>query len=286
MTGLGYVDPMPTVLDVRPADRDGPAEAGRLLRSWRERRRLSQLELAGRAGVSARHLSFVETGRSRPTAEMVLRLCGRLDVPLREQNRVLLAAGFAPAHPVHALAEPEMSAVHDAVERVLEAHVPYPALVIDQAWDLVAANDPVYGLLAGVSPRLLEPPVNVVRLTLHPDGLAPRIGNLGQWRAHLLDRLAHDLAASGDARLEELLEEAGGYPGPADPGSGSGALVVPLRLRTADGDELSLFSTTTVFGTPREVTLSELAIESFYPADTRSRSLLTALAGGVSGPPG
>jgi transcriptional regulator with XRE-family HTH domain len=286
MTGPGYVEPMSTVLDARPADRGGPAEAGRLLRAWRERRRLSQLELAGRAGVSARHLSFVETGRSRPTAEMVLRLCGRLDVPLREQNRVLLAAGFAPAHPVHALAEPEMSAVHDAVERVLEAHVPYPALVIDQGWDLVAANDPVYGLLADVSPRLLEPPVNVVRLTLHPDGLAPRIGNLGQWRAHLLDRVAHDLAASGDPRLEELLEEVAGYPGPADPGSGGGALVVPLRLRTAGGEELSMFSTTTVFGTPREVTLSELAIESFYPADARSRSLLAALAGGVSGPLG
>jgi hypothetical protein len=197
---------------------------------------------------------------------------------------VLLAAGFAPAHPLHALAEPEMSAVHDAVERVLEAHAPYPALVIDQAWDLVSANDPVYALMAGVSAWLLEPPVNVVRLTLHPDGLAPRIGNLGQWRAHLLDRVGHDLAASGDGRLEELLEEVGSYPGPVDRGSGTGGLVVPLQLRTADGAELSMFSTTTVFGTPREVTLSELAIESFYPADTRSRSLLAALAGGVSGP--
>jgi transcriptional regulator with XRE-family HTH domain len=262
-----------------------PPHAGRLLRGWRERRRLSQLELAGRAGVSARHLSFVETGRSRPTADLVLRLCGPLDVPLREQNRVLLAAGFAPAHPVHGLAEPEMSAVHDAVERVLEAHAPFPALVIDQGWDLVSANDAVYALLGGVSTWLLEPPVNVVRLTLHPDGLAPRIGNLGQWRAHLLDRVAHDLAASGDVRLEELLEEVSSYPGPVDPGSGTGALVVPLQLRTADG-ELSMFSTTTVFGTPREVTLSELAIESFYPADTQSRSLLAALAAGVSGPTG
>jgi transcriptional regulator with XRE-family HTH domain len=262
------------------------SDAGRLLRGWRERRRLSQLELAGRAGVSARHLSFVETGRSRPTPEMVLRLCDPLDVPLREQNRVLLAAGFAPAHPVHALDGPEMAVVHEAVERVLEAHAPYPALVIDQAWDLVAANDPVYALLAGVTAELLEPPVNVVRLTLHPEGLAPRIGNLGQWRGHLLDRLAHDLAASGDVRLEALLEEVGAYPGEADPGSGTGALVVPLRLRTADGVELSMFSTTTVFGTPREVTLSELAIESFYPADAQSRSLLAAMAVGPSGPGG
>jgi transcriptional regulator with XRE-family HTH domain len=263
-----------------------PAEAGRLLRGWRERRRLSQLELAGRAGVSARHLSFVETGRSRPTAAMVLRLCGRLDVPLREQNRVLLAAGFAPVHPEHPFAAPEMSAVHEAVERILGAHAPYPALVIDQAWDLVAANDPVYALVDGVSSWLLEPPVNVVRLTLHPDGLAPRIGNLGQWRGHLLDRVAHDLAASGDVRLEELLEEVGAYPGGADPGSGAGALVVPLRLRTAQGAELSMFSTTTVFGTPREVTLSELAIESFYPADAPSRSLLAAMGRGASGPGG
>jgi transcriptional regulator with XRE-family HTH domain len=284
MTDLGYVDPMSHPRSLPDAGAGPPSHAGRLLRGWRERRRLSQLELAGRAGVSARHLSFVETGRSRPTADLVLRLCGPLDVPMREQNRVLLAAGFAPAHPVHGLAEPEMSAVHDAVERILEAHAPFPALVIDQGWDLVSANDAVYALLDGVSAWLLEPPVNVVRLTLHPDGLAPRIGNLGQWRGHLLDRVAHDLAASGDVRLEELLEEVGSYPGAVDPGSGTGGLVVPLQLRTADGAELSMFSTTTVFGTPREVTLSELAIESFYPTDPSSRSLLAALAAGVSGP--
>lgn len=248
---------------------------GELLRGWRGRRRLSQLELAGRAGVSPRHVSFVETGRARPTRTMLLRLCDELDVPLREQNRVLLAGGFSPQHPVSELGAPGLAVVHEAVERVLAAHAPYPALVVDHAWDLVSANDPVYALLAGVPEWLLEPPVNVVRLTLHPDGLAGRISNLGQWRAHLLHRLGRELELSNDERLDDLLGEVAGYRGGQEPPPDPGALVVPLRLRTADGTELSLFSTTTVFGTAREVTVSELTIEAFYPADARTRGLLT-----------
>jgi len=258
------------------------APVGHLLRAWRERRRLSQLELASGAGVSPRHLSFVETGRSRPTSAMILRLADHLDVPLREQNRLLLAGGFAPAHPERSLDEPPMAAVHEAVERVLAAHAPFPALVVDRGWDLVSANEPVYALLEGVAPWLLEPPVNVIRLTLHTDGLAGRITNLGQWRGHLLHRLGRELAATGDARLRRLLEE---LRGPDEPGASPppDALVVPLRLRAPGVGELSMFSTTTVFGTPYEVTLSELAIESFYPADAETRTRLTTLAAGVEG---
>ncbi|MEJ7833112.1 MAG: helix-turn-helix domain-containing protein, partial [Nocardioides sp.] len=155
---------------------------GSLIRHWRRRRSLSQLDLAHRAGVSSRHLSFIETGRSRPTSQMILRLCDQLAVPLREQNRCLLVAGFAPAHPEHTLADPPMAHVAEAIEGILTAHLPYPALVVDPGWDLVSANDAVYGLLEGVAPRLLEPPVNVIRLTLDPDGLAPRIANLAEWR--------------------------------------------------------------------------------------------------------
>jgi transcriptional regulator with XRE-family HTH domain len=249
-------------------------DAGRLLREWRRRRNLSQLDLANRSGVSSRHVSFIETGRSWPTATMILRLCDHLAVPLREQNRLLLAGGFAPAHPEHALDAAPMEAVHEAISAILAGHDPYPALVIDGGWDLVEANDAVYRLLDGVAAPLLEPPVNVVRLTLHPDGLAPRIRNLDQWRAHLLSRLRRELDATADPRLAALLAELGA-PGPDEvsPEAGASALVVPLRL-AAGGTELSLVSTTTVFGTPREVTLSELAIEAFYPADDTTRAAL------------
>ncbi len=245
--------------------------AGELVRDWRRRRHLSQLELAHRTGVSPRHLSFVETGRSRPSSTMLLRLCEQLAVPLRDQNRVLLAGGYAPAHPEHQLADPPMAQAHAAIEAILTAHLPFPALVIDPGWDLVAANDAVWALVEGLPPRLLEPPVNVVRLTLDPDGLAGRIVNLAQWRALLLARLRHEHGLSADARLAALLAEfdapdTGHEPGPE--------LVVPLRIRMGD-DELTLLSTTTVFGTPREVTLSELAIEAFYPGDDATRALLT-----------
>lgn len=247
--------------------------AGTLLREWRQRRHLSQLDLAHRAGVSSRHVSFIETGRSRPTSSMILRLCDHLAVPLREQNRCLLAAGFAPAHPEHALDAAPMAEVAAAIEAILTAHLPFPALVVDTGWDLVSANDAVYALLAGVAPRLLEPPINVIRLTLDPEGLAPRIANLPQWRAHLLARIRHEHDADRDPRLAALLDDLDGPVGDSAPGDT--AILVPLRLRgTGGGPDLSLVSTTTVFGTPREVTVSELAIEAFYPADDATRTAL------------
>jgi len=250
--------------------------AGVLLREWRRRRSLSQLELASRAGVSTRHVSFVETGRSRPTPAMILRLCDELAVPLREQNRVLHAGGFAPAHPEHRLSEPPMAEVADAIEAILASHLPYPALVIDPGWDLVSANDAVYSILDDVAPRLLEPPVNVIRLSLDPEGLAPRIVNLDEWRGHLVARLRHEYVASRDERIAALIDE---HATTADPAERSPGLVVPLRLMVGD-DELHLWSTTTVFGTPREVTVSELAIEAFYPADAATRRALQARASG------
>jgi transcriptional regulator with XRE-family HTH domain len=254
-------------------------EAGALLREWRTRRHLSQLDLAHRAGVSTRHLSFVETGRARPTSEMVLRLCDHLAVPLREQNRCLLAAGHAPAHPEHALDAPPMAEVAAAIEAILAAHLPYPALVVDPAWDLVSANDAVYALLDGLPARLLEPPVNVVRLTLDPEGLSPRIANLAEWRAHLLGRLHREHDADRDPRLGALLADLDPDGATVTTPPSSPGIVVPLRLRVgaaADAPVLSLLSTTTVFGTAREVTVSELAIEAFYPADGATRALLSS----------
>jgi transcriptional regulator with XRE-family HTH domain len=263
-----------TSIAVAPAYPGEPAGVGKLLRGWRERRRLTQLDLALRAEVSARHLSFVETGRSRPTSEMILRLAHELDVPLRDRNVLLLSGGYAPAYPANGLADPPMSAVHEAIEHVLRAHEPFPAVVIDTRWELVAANDAVPLLLEGAAAALLEPPVNVLRLSLHPDGMAPRIVNLAEWRAHLLDRLNRDIDATADAALIALREELAGYPSPP-PASGvdTRAILVPLRL-SVRGTVLSLFSTTTVFGTPRDVTLSELAIESFYPADAATSAFL------------
>ncbi|WP_109507866.1 helix-turn-helix domain-containing protein [Nocardioides speluncae] len=244
--------------------------AGTLLRDWRQRRNVSQLDLALRAGVSARHVSFIETGRSQPTSTMLLRLADNLDLPLREQNRLLLAGGYAPAHPEHRLADPPMAQVSAAITAILTAHLPFPALVIDQGWDLVDANDAVYAMLDGVAPELVEPPINVIRLSLHQDGLAPRIANLTEWRNHLIHRLRKEHDVSADPRLAELIEEFGHETKPSE---ASPELVVPLRLQ-AGAATLSFLSTTTVFGTPREVTLSELAIEAFYPADQETRDLL------------
>jgi transcriptional regulator with XRE-family HTH domain len=250
-----------------PPYADDQAPVGALLRVWRERRRLTQLELALRAEVSARHLSFVETGRSRPTSEMILRLAQQLGVPLRERNVLLLSGGYAPQYPANGLTEPPMSAVHEAIEHVLRSHQPFPAVVIDGHWELVAANDAASLLLEGADPELLEPPVNVLRLSLHSCGLAPRIVNLAEWRAHLLDRLTRDIESTADPALIALRDELVGYPDPP-PASrpDTRAILVPLRLRVRD-TVLSLLSATTVFGTPRDVTMSELAIESFYPAD-------------------
>lgn len=250
------------------------SDAGRSLREWRRRRHLSQLELAHRVGVSTRHLSFVETGRSRPSSGMVLKLCSHLDVPLREQNRVLVTAGHAPAHPEHSLTDVPMQQVSEAIEGILRAYEPFPALVVDRGWDLVSANDALYPLIDGVAPHLLEPPVNVIRLSLHPDGLAQRIVNLDQWRGHLLHRIRCEQEVSAAPELGAIMEEFGqGDPSALHEASPPPDHLVPLQLRVG-GDVLSLVSTTTVFGTPREVTLSELAIEAFHPADERTRAAL------------
>jgi transcriptional regulator with XRE-family HTH domain len=249
---------------------------GTLLRDWRRRRRMSQLDLALEAGVSARHVSFVETGRSRPSAEMVVQLAEHLEVPLRDRNALLLVAGYAPAYAQRNLDEPEMGPVREAIDRLLRGHEPYPAVVVDRHWGLVGANRAVPLLIAGAAEHLIEPPVNVLRLSLHPEGMAPRIVNLGEWRAHLLDRLGRQAVVSGDPALFALHEELAGYPG-AEPGHvpdlEAGAIAVPLRLR-ADGGELAFISTATTFGTATDVTVSELAIESFFPADERTAKAL------------
>ena len=257
---------------------------GDLLREWRERRRLSQLTLALDAEVSTRHLSFLETGRARPSREMVLRLAERMDIPLRERNTMLLAAGFAPVYPERDLDDPALRAARRAVDLVLDGHKPYPAHAVDRYWTLVASNHLARPLLAGVAPELLEPPINVLRLSLHPEGLAPQIVNLGQWRAHILHRLRQQVESSADPMLDALLTELAGYATPDDEGSDAplrdvyeSGIVVPLRLRTAWG-MLALFSTITIFGTPVDVTLSELAIEAFFPANEATGEILRRIA--------
>ncbi len=250
------------------------------LREWRQRRRLSQMDLALDAEISTRHLSFLETGRARPSRDMVLRLAERLEVPLRERNVLLLAAGFAPVFGERRLDDPALAPARAAVDLVLKGHEPYPAVAIDRHWTLVAANAAIPPLLAGVDPGLLEPPVNVLRLSLHPDGLAPRIGNLGEWRAHLLARLRQGIELTADPVLVELMNDLRALPGPREGGGADyGGVVVPMRLETPVGT-LQLFSTTTVFGTPVDVTLSELAIEAFYPADARTAAALRRLMDG------
>jgi transcriptional regulator with XRE-family HTH domain len=244
-------------------------QVGPLLRDWRQRRRLSQLDLALDAGVSARHLSFVETGRSRPSPDMVLNLAGRLNVPLRERNRLLLAAGYAPVYEQHALDDPEMAPVRDAIQLVLAGHEPYPALVVDGAWEMLAANRAVALLTEGVAPELLAPPLNVLRASLHPDGVAPRILNLGEWRAHVFERLERQIAVSGDAALVTLLKELRGYPGPEAPAGARHDIAVPLRVESSVG-ELAFISIVATFGTAVEITASELSIESFFPADRQT----------------
>ena len=249
---------------------------GPLLRDWRRRRRISQFDLALEAGVSARHLSFVETGRSRPSADMVLHLAEQLQVPLRERNRLLLAAGHAPVYEERSLDDPGMAAVRDAVQLVLDGHDPYPALAVDRGWALVAHNRGAALLMRGLPEDLLAPPMNVLRASLHPDGLAPRIANLGQWRAHVLARLDRQAAVTGDPALRTLRDELAAYPatdgGVAPP---SGDVVVPLRLRVAGG-ELRFLSTVTTFGTPADITVEELSIEAFLPADAATAAALRA----------
>jgi transcriptional regulator with XRE-family HTH domain len=257
---------------------------GGLLRIWRERRRLSQLELAGAADISARHMSFLETGRSIPSRGMLLRLAERLEIPLRERNALLLSAGYAPMYFERRLDDPALEQAHKAVRLVIEGHHPYPALAIDRHWTLVAANSVLGPLMAGVAPRLLEPPVNVLRLGLHPQGMAPRVVNYTQWRTHTLTRLRQQIAATADPTLVELLAELESYPLVSTPETESkfddvdyGGVMVPFRLRT-DYGVLSFFGTTTVFGTPLDITLAELAIESFFPADPQTAETLARMA--------
>ena len=260
-------------LSVAPIPTSVPA--GELLRAWRQRRSLSQLELALSAGVSARHVSFLETGRARPSREMIMRLADELEVPLREQNALLLAAGYAPVYAERPLEAPEMATVRQAIDRFLRAHEPYPALVVDRYHNLIASNDALELLLLGVAPELLDPPANTLRIALHPDGMAPRTRNLPEWSAHLLHRLRREVHITGDPVLAELYDELSGYPGvrpvPSRNGLQPGDLVLPLKLRDLDGTgELSFFSTLSTFGTPADVTLSELAIEAFYPANAHT----------------
>jgi transcriptional regulator with XRE-family HTH domain len=255
----------------------GRRPVGELLREWRERRRLSQLDLAIQADISARHLSFVETGRSRPTAAMIVRLTEQLAVPLRERNVLLLAGGYAPAYPQHHMDAPELDSVRAALRQVLAAHEPYPAVVVDRWWELQDANAGVAMLTDGCAADLLAPPVNVLRLSLHPDGMAPRIANFGQWRAHLLTQLRHRAKALADGRLAELHAELSGYPGGVDESGPAGGVVLPLRYRW-NGRELALFSISAAVGTATDVTVQELAIESFYPADAGTAAVLARVS--------
>ena len=253
---------------------------GAQLRDWRQRRRLSQLDLAAEAELSTRHLSFVETGRAKPSRDMVLRLADALELPLRSRNALLIAAGYAPSFPERPLDDAAQVEARQLVQRILDAHMPFPALAVDRHWQLIMHNQAAGALMGGVSPQLLERPINVLRLSLHPDGMAPQIANLADWKRHILERLRHQFSQSGDAELEALIEELRSYPAPASksPAANSAALIaVPMILNSPVG-QLSFISTTTMFGTPVEVTLSELAIETFFPADAETAERLRRLA--------
>lgn len=255
---------------------------GPQLRAWRARRRLSQLDLALAAEISQRHLSFVESGRARPSREVVLRLAERLDLPLRARNALLVAAGHAPEYGERPIDHPALRPAMEAVRLILDGHEPYPALAVGRHWTLVAANRIAARLMDGVAPALATPPVNLLRLSLHPDGLAPRIANLRAWKTHILDRLRREAEATGDPVLGALLEEMGRYPAGEDPPPGRlererALIATPLRLRVPGG-ELSLIGTMTVFGTATEVMLSELSLETFFPADGESAAALRAMA--------
>jgi len=257
--------------------------AGALLREWRQRRNLSQLELALRSAISARHLSFIETGRARPSREMVLHLAERLDVPLRDRNRLLLAAGFAPVFGERSFDESQMAPVREALDRFLSAHEPYPAVVVDRHWNVIAANRGIGYVNQDVAPELRAPPANALRIALHPDGLASRISNLAAWSGYLLAGLRREIEATGDPELEALYQELAGYPGvtaeydPADsPNPNDVLLMQEFRL---DDRQLAFFCTLTTFGTPRDLTLAELTIVAFYPADPQTAEALTAGVG-------
>ncbi|MGW0654385.1 helix-turn-helix domain-containing protein [Streptomyces umbrinus] len=269
---------------------------GPLLRGWREQRRVSQLELALRAGSSARHISFVETGRSRPSEEMVLRLAEHLDVPVRDRNALLLAAGYAPRYPETPLDDPALDALREGVERLIQGYEPYPAFVVDATYNVVAANRGIAMLLDTVPEHLLAPPLNAMRLTLHPEGLAPRIRNLREWRGHLLAQMERDIALRRSEPLRALYEEVAAYPCPAegsprsenesDNGSGNESderpgeavpyFALPMQIEH-DGRVLSFISSISTFNTPMDVTVAELAIETLLPADPATVKYLQSL---------
>ena len=265
---------------------------GTLLREWRKRRERTQLDLALDAGISARHLSFVETGRSTPSPEMVLLLAEELEIPMRERNHLLLAAGHAPAFSERSLQDPELAPLRAALDLILAGHEPYPAVVIDRAWNMVAANSAMGAVAGVVDAELLEPPINVMRVGLHPRGLAPWIVNLGEVRAYFLGRLQRQVAITNDAGLAVLLEEVASYPAPEhehDPASEAPAqeiLTPVIRLRAPGGGELSFFATVATFGTAAEVTASELSIELTFPADAATAEALRNQASAARHPQG
>jgi transcriptional regulator with XRE-family HTH domain len=263
---------------VARADRARPVHVGEHLREWRQRRHLSQLDLAVDAEISARHLSFVETGRASPSREMVLRLAERLEVPLRERNVLLVAAGYAPAFPQRSLDDPALAAAREAINLVLKAHEPNPALAYDRHWNLVSANRMVAPILEGLPQRLLGQPFNILRLAFHPEGLAPRTVNLAEWCGHLLERLHRQCEATADPELLKLYQDLKSYPIPARSGPlPPDNVAIPFKLRHG-GEVLSFFSTTMVFGTPVDITLSELALETFFPADELTATRLKEMA--------
>jgi transcriptional regulator with XRE-family HTH domain len=255
------------------------AKFGAALRVWRERRRLSQLSLAAEANVSQRHLSFIESGRASPSRAMVIHLAEALAVPLRDRNALLISAGFAPVYKDRSLDDPVLAGAMAAVGRLLKAQEPYPALAVDRGWCVVAANAAVAPLIAPADPELVKPPINVMRLSLHPRGLAPLIVNLAQWRAHLIERLRRQLRASFDPAIERLLREVEAYPAPgraaarAAFGDEFAEVAVPLRIRTPHG-VLSFLSSVCVFGTALDVTLAELSLELFFPEDEATAAAL------------
>lgn len=252
------------------------------LREWRQRRRLSQMDLALDAEISTRHLSFLETGRAQPSRDMVLRLADQLDIPLRERNVILVAAGFAPVFPQRALDDPALAAARRAVDLILTGHEPHPAMAVDRHWNLISANRMIAPLMAGAEPDLLTAPLNVLRLSFHPRGLAPRIANLHEWRGHILDRLRREVELTADRVLADLLTELKAYPisggrPTRKAGDEWGGVAIPLLLDTPNG-QLSFFTTTTVFGTPVDVTLQELTLETFFPANAETAKAMQALA--------
>ncbi|WP_189548985.1 helix-turn-helix domain-containing protein [Streptomyces lavendofoliae] len=256
---------------------------GPLLRAWRERRRLSQLELALRADSSARHISFVETGRSRPSEEMVLRLAEHLEVPVRERNALLLAAGYAPRYTETSLDDPSLGTLRAGIEQLLSGYDPYPAVVVDSSYTVVAANRGIAMLLDGLPEHLLTPPLNAMRLTLHPEGLAPRIRNLREWRGHLLAQMERQLALARSEPLRRVYEEVSAYPAPPSADAGGEDreepypyFALPLRIEH-EGQVLSFVSSISTFNTPMDVTVAELAIETLLPADPATVKYLRSL---------